>query len=112
MRRWFQCFAVTAAHIIQDDSVGLAMSRRGMEELVIAVIRRAAMELVGYVNAAAPTDEIEPFLMRVKLKYRLRESCILSQRTLQRQRPRESVRPEAQKRWGSPLHCRSGRRPR
>jgi hypothetical protein len=46
----------------------LAMNRRSMEEFVIAVIRRAAVELAAYANTAAPTDGIEPFLMWVKLK--------------------------------------------
>jgi hypothetical protein len=38
------------------------------QEFVIALIRRAAVELVAYANAAAPTDEIEAFLMWVKSK--------------------------------------------
>jgi hypothetical protein len=46
----------------------LGMDRRGMEQFVIEVIRRAAVELEAYANTTAPIDEIEPFLMWVKLK--------------------------------------------
>jgi hypothetical protein len=46
----------------------LAMNRRSTEEFVIAVIRRTAMELVAYANTAAPSDQIEAFLMWVKSK--------------------------------------------
>ena len=45
-----------------------AMNRRSTEEFVIAVIRRTAMELVAYANTAAPSDQIEAFLMWVKSK--------------------------------------------
>jgi hypothetical protein len=46
----------------------LAMNRHSMEEFVIAVIRRGGVELVAYTNIAAPIDEIEAFLTRVKSK--------------------------------------------
>jgi hypothetical protein len=44
------------------------LNRHGMEEFVIAVIRRAAVELYAYTNTTAPIDKIEPFLMSVKSK--------------------------------------------
>ncbi len=40
----------------------MALNRRGMAEFVIAVIRRAALELENYARIAAPTDEIEAWL--------------------------------------------------
>lgn len=46
----------------------LGMDRQGMEQFVIEVIRRAAVELDVYTNTKAPIDEIEPFLMWVKSK--------------------------------------------
>jgi len=44
------------------------MDRQGMEQFVIEVIRRAAVELAAYANTKAPIDEIEQFLMWVKSK--------------------------------------------
>ena len=46
----------------------LGMDRQGMEQFVIEVIRRTAVELDVYANTTAPIDEIEPFLMWVKSK--------------------------------------------
>jgi hypothetical protein len=46
----------------------LGIGRSGMEQFVIEVVRRAAVELEAYANTAAPMDEIEPFLKWVKLK--------------------------------------------
>lgn len=44
----------------------LASDRGGMEEFVIAVIRRAALELAIYADTAAPKDDIGVFLTWVK----------------------------------------------
>ncbi len=44
----------------------LALNRSGMEEFVIAVIRRAVLELETYANAAAPQDDIDAFLAWVR----------------------------------------------
>lgn len=46
----------------------LAMNRKGMEEFVIEVIRRAALELIVYANTAVPTDETEAFLKWIKAR--------------------------------------------
>ncbi len=46
----------------------LGMDRRGMEQFVIEVIRRVAVELQAYANTTAPADEIKPLLMWVKSK--------------------------------------------
>lgn len=46
----------------------LGMDRQGMEQFVIEVIRRAAVELEAYANTTAPIDEVEPLLMWVKSK--------------------------------------------
>jgi hypothetical protein len=44
----------------------LAFSRDGLENFVIAVIRRAVLELEGYALTASPEDEIDSFLEWVK----------------------------------------------
>jgi hypothetical protein len=54
----------------------LGMDRQGMEQFVIEVIRRAAVELEAYANTTAPTDEIEPFLMWVKPERNLQASGV------------------------------------
>jgi hypothetical protein len=46
----------------------LGVNRRGTEQFVVEVIRRAAVELEAYSHTTAPLDEIEPFLMWVKRK--------------------------------------------
>jgi hypothetical protein len=46
----------------------LGVDRRGTEQFVVEVIRRAAVELEAYSNTTAPLDEIEPFLTWVKRK--------------------------------------------
>jgi hypothetical protein len=47
----------------------LSLGRGGMEEFVIAVIRRAALELENYASTRAPSDEIDAWLAWVSDKH-------------------------------------------
>ncbi len=44
----------------------LAIDRHGVEQFVIAVIRRSAVELEAYASSPAPKDDLEAFLIWVK----------------------------------------------
>jgi hypothetical protein len=46
----------------------LALGRPGLEEFVIAVIRRAAIELQVYASSPDPSDDIDAFMTWVREK--------------------------------------------
>ena len=46
----------------------LVLGRPGLEEFVIAVIRRAAIELEAYASSLDPSDDIDAFMTWVREK--------------------------------------------